>query len=72
MAMQTSAARQVSEWAFRERGLRRVEILAAVANRASQAVAQAAGFVHEGVLRERLIVAGQTQDAVLFAKLRAH
>ncbi|HVJ69860.1 MAG TPA: GNAT family protein [Caulifigura sp.] len=67
----TSAARQVAEWAFREKDFRRVEILAAVRNRASQAVALAAGFQQEGTLRERLIVAGRPQDAVLFARLRS-
>ena len=76
--IRTSATRQgvavaavglVCEWAFRERGLRRIELMAAVENRPSRSVAVRAGFTQEGILRERLLIRGQPCDAVLFAKL---
>jgi len=41
--------------------------LAATGNHASQRVAEKAGAVREGVLRKRLLVKGQTQDAVLYS-----
>jgi RimJ/RimL family protein N-acetyltransferase len=47
----TRAVRLVARFAFDQLGLRRVEILTATGNRASQQVAEKAGFTREGVLR---------------------
>jgi RimJ/RimL family protein N-acetyltransferase len=63
------AARLVSEWGMRELGLNRVELLAEVANTASQRVAEKAGFVREGVVRRaRPARDGSGLDMVLFGR----
>ena len=63
----TKAARLMARFAFEQLALHRVEILAAVPNLASQRVAQKVGAVREGVLRNRLFIGGESQDAVLFS-----
>jgi RimJ/RimL family protein N-acetyltransferase len=63
----TKAARLMARFAFEQVGLHRVEILAAIPNLASQRVAEKAGAVREGVLRKRLLIGGEAQDAVLFS-----
>jgi RimJ/RimL family protein N-acetyltransferase len=61
------ASRLVARFAFAELGLHRIEILAAVPNIASQRVAEKIGAVREGVLRKRLLIRGESQDAVMFS-----
>lgn len=63
----TSATRLVARFGFEHLGLRRIEIVAAVGNIASRRVAEKAGAVREGVLRKRLLIRGDSQDAVLFS-----
>lgn len=63
----TKAARLMARFAFEQAALHRVEILAAVPNLASQRVAEKAGAVREGVLRNRLLIGDKSQDAVLFS-----
>ena len=63
----TQAAQRIMEWAFREQGLHRIEILAAVENVASQRVAEKVGAIREGVVRGRLVLHGRRHDAVLSA-----
>ena len=63
----TSAARLMARFGFAELGLHRIEILAAVPNIASQRVAEKAGAVREAVLRNRLLLGGKSQDAVMFS-----
>lgn len=63
----SAAARLVARFALAVLKLSRVEILAATGNYASQRVAEKAGAVREGVLRKRLIIKGQVQDAVMFS-----
>ena len=58
------------DWAFTEMGLHRIEIIAAVANRASQRVAKKAGGVHEGTLRKRLLIHSEWHDAELYAIIK--
>lgn len=66
----TAATIQLCEWAFREQGLHRIEILAAVENHASQRVAVKAGGVREGILRQRLSLHGHRYDCTLDAILK--
>lgn len=47
----------------------RVELLVEPENTASRAVAVAAGFVREGVLRQRLLLDGVRRDVVVYARL---
>lgn len=65
----TQAARLVARFGFAQLGLHRIEILAAVDNLASQRVAEKVGALREGVLRKRLLINGESQDAVLFSLL---
>ncbi|HEV7374921.1 MAG TPA: GNAT family protein [Pyrinomonadaceae bacterium] len=63
----SSAARLAARYGLEELGLQRIEILAATGNLASQRAALKAGAVREGVLRKRLMVNGQAQDAVVYS-----
>lgn len=63
----TNAARLMARFGFEKIGLHRVEILAAVPNVASQRVAEKAGAIREAILRKRLLIGGESQDAVLFS-----
>jgi len=63
----TDATRLVARFGFEQLGLHRIEIVVAVPNIASQRVAEKVGAVREGVLRRRLLIRGESQDAVLFS-----
>jgi ribosomal-protein-serine acetyltransferase len=64
------AVKLLSDWAFRNTDLNRLEILAAVKNVRSQRVAEKAGAERDGVLRKRLMLHGRTTDAVLYSIVR--
>jgi ribosomal-protein-serine acetyltransferase len=61
----TRAARLVGEFAVKQVGLLRAEIVVAVGNKPSLRVAEKCGAKREGVLRNRLIVREQVLDAVM-------
>ena len=63
----SAATRMAARFSFEQLGLRRIEIVAAVANVPSQRVAEKAGARREGVLRRRLLINGESLDAVLFS-----
>lgn len=63
----TRATRLAARFGFEQIGLHRIEIVAAVPNIASQRVAEKAGAMREGVLRQRLLIRGESQDAVIFS-----
>lgn len=65
----TRAVRLLARFAFERLGLRRVEILAATGNPASQRVAEKAGFAREGVLRSYMDSRGTRLDMVAFSLL---
>lgn len=65
-----AAVRLVSEHAFRETDILRLEIVCAVGNVRSQRVAQKCGAVREGVLRNRLVLPSGPSDAVMFSLVR--
>lgn len=67
----TQAVRLLSNWAFRETELDRLEIVASVLNRASIRVAEKCGAIREGVARERLLLHTRRHDAVVFSLLRS-
>ncbi len=66
----TRAVRLVAAWAFREPALVRLELYTLVGNDASGAVAIAAGFTREGVLRRYLSFRDRRADAVVYSLLR--
>lgn len=65
----TRACRLFVDHGFRELGLHRISIRAAVGNVRSQAVAERLGFTREAVLREALRGTTRYHDAVVFAML---
>jgi ribosomal-protein-serine acetyltransferase len=66
----TEAVRQLAEFAFESTDLVRLEIVCAVGNVASQRVAERAGAVREGVLRQRIRLQGRSVDAVMYSLVR--
>jgi RimJ/RimL family protein N-acetyltransferase len=67
----TRSVELLSRWLLGDLGLARVEIRVDVENAASQQVAEAAGFVREGVLRSRAESKGRRWDEVMFSLLPA-
>jgi RimJ/RimL family protein N-acetyltransferase len=65
----TRAVRLICRWGFHELGLERIALIAAVANPASQTVADRAGFTREAVLRAYLQTDDGRLDAVCFGLL---
>ncbi|MFB7665934.1 GNAT family N-acetyltransferase [Kitasatospora sp. NPDC056138] len=65
------AVRALAAWAFEVTPVRRITLLAATGNRASQRVAEKAGFVREGVLRSALTTHGGRVDSVVYGLLPA-
>lgn len=63
----TRATRLLAEFALRDLGLQRVEIVASVGNLPSQRVAGKSGATPEGVLRNRLVLHGVPHDAVMYS-----
>lgn len=61
----TRATRLLARFGFEQLGLQRIEIVAAVGNTFSQKVALKAGATREAILRKRLLIHGQAQDAVM-------
>jgi RimJ/RimL family protein N-acetyltransferase len=63
----SAATRLAARFGIERLGLNRIEIVAAVENVASQRVAEKAGARREGVLRKRVLVHEQPQDAVMYS-----
>jgi ribosomal-protein-serine acetyltransferase len=61
------AARLVARFGLTTVGVRRIEVVAATGNLASQRVADKVGATFEGVLRNRLLVRGQHLPARLYS-----
>lgn len=67
----TSATRLAARFGFEQLALRRIEIVAAADNVASQRVAEKAGAIREGVARKRLLIHGESYDAVVYSLIPA-
>ncbi len=65
----TNVLRSLTEWAFAELGLRRVQVFVATENVAALALAGSAGFRHEGVLRAYWQEGSERLDAIVLARL---
>lgn len=65
----TEALRLLTEFAFAELELVRLELLIAVHNEGSKVVAQRAGYVREGVLRSAYFKQGRREDTELWSRL---
>jgi ribosomal-protein-serine acetyltransferase len=67
----TRAARLLGDFGIHDMKLQRVEIVVAVTNNLSLRVAQKAGAVREGILRNRIVLHGQPHDAVMHSFIPA-
>lgn len=67
----TEAIRQVVEFAFVRRNVRRLHLQAIASNAGAIRAYEKAGFVHEGRLREHAWVRGTYEDIVLMGLLRS-
>jgi RimJ/RimL family protein N-acetyltransferase len=65
----TRAVRLLCAWAFKSLGLERIDLFAAIANVASQRVAERAGFTREALLRFYLRGRDGQLDAVAYGLL---
>ena len=63
----TAPTSLLADFGFKELKFNRIEILAAIENKASQRVATKAGALREGILRNRLLLHGAVRDAVIFS-----
>lgn len=67
----TRAARKLTEYAFDELGMNRVEIRCATGNMASRAVPERLGFTQEGILRQNFWKYDHWLDSVVYSMLAA-
>jgi RimJ/RimL family protein N-acetyltransferase len=65
----TEASTRVLQLGFEELGLHRVTLRIAIGNTQSERVAEKLGFMHEGLLRKEVLVAGEWLDHTLWALL---
>jgi RimJ/RimL family protein N-acetyltransferase len=63
----TLVVRLLALFAFEKLNLNRAELIIATDNKNSQRVAEKSGAVKEGILRNRLVVRDQIQDAVMYS-----
>jgi ribosomal-protein-serine acetyltransferase len=63
----TEATIGLARFAMEEIGLQRIEIIMSVENSASKAVAEAAGALYEGRMRNRLQLHGARHDAFMYS-----
>ena len=63
------SVRLLVPWAFQELGIERLEITVTPDNRASQRVAERAGFRAEGLLRSYARYSGERLDLVMYSRL---
>ena len=63
----TRAVGVLRDWAFKQTDLIRLEIVVAIDNMPSYRVAEKAGAVREGTLRNRLLLHGRAHDAAIFS-----
>ena len=64
------AVRLLSDWAFANTDLQRLEIVVALGNERSLRVAEKTGAVREGILRSKIRVFDRFYDAVIYSILR--
>jgi RimJ/RimL family protein N-acetyltransferase len=65
----TEALRLLTEFAFAELGMQRLELFIAVHNEPSKVVAERAGYTREGVMRSAYFKQGRREDTELWSRL---
>jgi RimJ/RimL family protein N-acetyltransferase len=63
------AVQLLGDWAFAELGLQRLQLRIDPRNAASRAVAERAGYQHEGDLRSAYVVRGNRADVSMYSRL---
>ncbi len=63
----SAAVRLLAQFGLGKLKLNRIEIMAAVGNKASQRVAEKVGATREGILRNRIVVHDRVYDVVMFS-----
>ncbi|MCH7979644.1 MAG: GNAT family N-acetyltransferase [Acidobacteria bacterium] len=66
----TAATQLLVQWAFQNTDLIRLEVVVSTKNLASLRVAERAGAVREGILRNRLLLHGEPHDAIMLSFVR--
>jgi RimJ/RimL family protein N-acetyltransferase len=66
----TAAAKLLVNYAFRERGMHRIEWVTSTRNKRSSAVAQRLGMTLDGVLRKEFLHQGERLDSEVWSLLR--
>jgi RimJ/RimL family protein N-acetyltransferase len=66
----TRALGLLTDWAFTELPLERIELFMDVENRGSEVVAERCGYTREGVLRWTYLKPGLRSDTIVYSKLR--
>jgi len=66
----TRGLRLLTDWAFAEYPLERVELFMSSENRGSELVAQRCGYTRDGVLRWAYLKPGMREDTIVYSKLR--
>ena len=67
----TAALRELTEWAFSELGMLRLQLMIGVDNAASKRVAERCGYVFEGVLRSLYFKPDRREDTEIWSRLPA-
>lgn len=65
----TEALRQLTDWAFAELGMLRLELMISVDNAASKKVAERCGYIREGVLRSLHFKQDRWEDTEIWSRL---
>ena len=65
----TEGLRRLTEWAFDEAGMFRLELMISVENGASRRVAERCGYVREGILRSLHVKQGLHEDTEIWSRL---
>jgi RimJ/RimL family protein N-acetyltransferase len=65
----TAALGRLTEWAFSELGMLRLELMIGVDNAASKRVAERCGYAFEGVLRSLYFKQGRREDTEIWSRL---
>lgn len=66
----SAAVRLAARFAFEQLGLQRVELVVPTENQASLRVAEKAGARLEGVMKDRIMLRGKSQNAAMYALVR--
>jgi RimJ/RimL family protein N-acetyltransferase len=68
----TEALQRMTEWAFAELGMERLELLISVDNPASKRVAERSGYAREGVLRSLWFKQDRREDTEIWSRLASN